>query len=430
LPFDQRPFGLHFAFGVIALFWQSVLRAATSLRAASAVLQMFQGLIPHLEQRPSANTGQMWLLRIGLYEITRPKEQADDWVWIVDHTIQIGSLKCLLVMGCHLRVWQADRRPLEHQDLEVLALEPVAESNGEVVCKQLQQLVAVTGEPRQIVSDRGSDVKSGISQFCQQHEGTAQVQDIAHEAALVVKKELEADERWGRYETALGRSKAKLQQTALAHLIPPRAKAKARYMNLEELVAWGQKTLTYLDAPTKVETPAVPQEEFEERLGWLRPYREALAEWGGVMAVVSQTLVYVRKHGYHADAEQELAVQHPPATETSMPGRVATALRQVVATESAKARPGERLIGSSECLESLIGKGKRLEGQQSKGGFTKMVLGMAAAVVKPTQEYLTAALAKIKVKDVYQWCKSHLGESLQSLRRKAFASPKPGTKRG
>jgi hypothetical protein len=37
-------------------------------------------------------------------------------------------------------------------------------------------------------------------------------------------------------------------------------------------------------------------------------------------------------------------------------------------------------------LESLIGKGKRLEGQQSRSGFTKMVLGMAAAVIKPTTE--------------------------------------------
>jgi hypothetical protein len=62
-------------------------------------------------------------------------------------------------------------------------------------------------------------------------------------------------------------------------------------MKLEALVALGQKTLTYLDAPAKVETPAVPQEEFEKHLGWLRPYRETLAEWGGVMEVVSRTLV-------------------------------------------------------------------------------------------------------------------------------------------
>src|SRR5437867_2006491 len=95
-----------------------------------------------------------------------------------------------------------------------------------------------------------------------------------------------------------------------------------------------------------------------------------------------------------------------------------------------KAKPGERLIGSSEILESLIGKGKRLEGQQSKGGFTKMVLAMAAVVVKPTKEYLASAFEQVKVKDVYAWCHTKLGQSLQALRRKALAPTTAGTKTG
>ena len=50
-----------------------------------------------------------------------------------------------------------------------------------------------------------------------------------------------------------------------------------------------------------------------------------------------------------------------------------------VAEQSQAARSDERLLGSTECLESLIGKGKRLEGQQCRNGFTKMILGMAAS---------------------------------------------------
>jgi len=365
-----------------------------------------------------------------LYEVTRPKEKADDWVWIMDHTVQIGKVKCLLVVGCRLQAWQAEPRPLAHDDLQVLALEPVQESNGAVVEQQLEQLVAVTGVPRQIVSDQGTDLHNGIGAFCQKHEATVPVHDIAHQAALIVKHELEKDERWASFVSAMGRTKAKLQQTALAHLTPPSPKAKARYMNLAELVGWGSKTLAYLDAAAKVETPPVAEAVFSEKLGWLRDYEAALAEWDGVMAVVSTTLTYVRAHGYHAGAEPALAGFLPRADEASMRGRVALALRQFVATESAKARPGEHLVGSSEVLESLIGKGKRLEGQQSKGGFTKMVLGMAAAVVKPTRDYLASALTHIKVKDVYAWCRSKLGPSLQALRQQALGRTLAGTKTG
>jgi hypothetical protein len=82
----------------------------------------------------------------------------------------------------------------------------------------------------------------------------------------------------------------------------------------------------------------------------------------------------------------------------------------------------ERLIGSSECLESLIGKGKRLEGQQSRSGFTAMVLAMAAAVVRPTRTVIEEALAAVKVKDVANWARNKLSLSVQARRRLAFQS--------
>lgn len=372
----------------------------------------------------------MWLLRLGLYEVTRPKEKADDWIWLVDHTVQIGTTKCLLVVGCRLAVWQAQRRPLEHTDFAVLALEPVVQSDGSVVEQQLEMVAQQTGIPRAVVSDHGSDLKRGIEAFRAKHSETASVYDIAHKVALVVKKELEGDERWGRFLQESGQAKQRVQQTPLAFLTPPSPKEKARYMNLEELVGWGQKALAYVNSPRPVGGPAVEPEKLAEKLGWLRQYRKALREWQDVMSVVSTTLTYVRREGYHLPASRQLARRLKRVTHGAMSGRVADALVSFVAEQSACVKRGERLIGSSESLESLIGKGKRLERQQSKSGFTKMVLSMAAAVVKPTKENITAALEAVKVRDVIAWCGSKLGVSVQSQRCQAFACASPGTKPG
>jgi hypothetical protein len=41
--------------------------------------------------------------------------------------------------------------------------------------------------------------------------------------------------------------------------------------------------------------------------------------------------------------------------------------------------------------------------------------------VEPTKEYLTEALATVKTQDVLTWCQTHLGISVQSQRRQAFA---------
>jgi hypothetical protein len=422
-------FGHTYSAEAIRLFLQLVLKAACSLRGASAVMGLLIDLIPEFTRRPAANTGQMWLLQIGLYEIQRPKEQADDWVWIVDHAVQLGTVKCLLIVGCRLSAWRAANRPLEHEDLSVLALEPVQKSDGLTVAQQLEATTAKTGiVPRSIVSDQGSDLKRGIAIYRQSHPETLATPDVAHQTAIQLKREMDADPRWTKFIVAAGQAKQRLGMTDLAHLVPPTLRSKARYMNLGELIAWGHNTLRYLDDPQPVAEHVLDHAMLTAKLGWLTEYRAALAEWHTTMTVVSTTLSYARSAGYHHGAAAELGPCLLPAG-SEMAQRVALRLIEFVALHSAAARPGERLIASSECLESLIGKGKRLEGQHSKSGFTKMVLGLAASVVKPTYEYLTAALTHIKTQDVMDWCETHLGISLAAQRCQAYA-PSRGTKSG
>ena len=50
--------------------------------------------------------------------------------------------------------------------------------------------------------------------------------------------------------------------------------------------------------------------------------------------------------------------------------------------------------------EALIGRGKRLEGQQSQRGFTRYVLGLAASVVTPTAEHLPPSVQAKRLRDL------------------------------
>ena len=206
----------------IGLFLNLVLDGPVSLRGASRALELvLSRLFGPALAIAGANTGRLWLLRLGLYELTRPKEKADDWVWIVDHTIQISSVKCLLIVGCRLEVWQQQRKPLEHHDLQLLALEPVETSNGEVVCQQLERTVELTGVPRAIVSDGGSDLTRGISLFRQEHPRVAPCYDIAHKMAIFLKKTLTNDPRWQEFLKKMSQCKKQFVKSSLAFLTPP-----------------------------------------------------------------------------------------------------------------------------------------------------------------------------------------------------------------
>jgi hypothetical protein len=406
---------------LIGLFLQLTLYAPVSLRGTSQALAIvFAYLFGPRFAIANANTGRLWLLRLGLYELTRPKEKADDWVWIVDHTIQISSLKCLLIVGCRLEVWQQQRKPLEHHDLQVLALEPVEKSNGEVVFQQLEEAARITGVPRAIVSDGGRDLTRGISLFHEEHPGVAHAYDIAHKLAIFLKKILTNDPRWQDFLKQMAQCKKRFVKSSLAFLTPPMVPDQARYMNLEGLLNWATRVRDFMDNPTANDGSLVEPWRVNLEFAWLRDFDEPLAEWQELMQVVETTLHFVRWEGYHRDAHCELHARLIFHAEHPLSRQLCEQVVNFVAEQSLAAKPDERLIGSSECIESLIGKGKRLEGQQSRSGFTAMVLGIAAAVVKPTQQVIESALAAVKTTDVTAWARNKLGLSVQARRRLAF----------
>lgn len=74
-----------YSVGNVKLFIDLVLSDATSLRGASRAAKRVMSALQLPLDVPQWHTGRLWLLRLGCYELTRPKEKADDWVWIVDH---------------------------------------------------------------------------------------------------------------------------------------------------------------------------------------------------------------------------------------------------------------------------------------------------------------------------------------------------------
>lgn len=425
--------------GLIQLFLNLVLTSAVGLRGAASVLRVMSPLFPNDEQAPSPNGGQMWLLRVGLYELRRPKEQADDWIWIADHTIQIGRVKCFVIVGVRQSAWEAKRAvedqpaALTHHDLSVWMIEPVEKSDGPTVASQLNELSRQTGViPQAVLSDCGADLQSGIAQFCVEHAQTVALKDIAHALANAVKRELNDDPQWAAFLGDASRAKAQLRQTKFAFLLPPELKAKARWMNLDPLLTWSRKALTFIATPRPVPGVSWEAEELEQKMGWIRGYQEPLAMWSYMLEVVATSLQYIREHGYHANAKAELAIELADvlAASESPASRVAERILTFVQEQSSQLRMDERLPGSSEVLESLIGKTKQLEGRQSKSGFTKMILGLAASVSKITEGNVNAALSAVKVRDVMDWVQKQLGTSVQAQRYLAFAPVTPGTKLG
>lgn len=407
--------------GLIGLFVDLVLSAPVSQRAAAAVLKRISCLEPGCKRLPCANSGRLWMLRLGLYELTREKTRADDWLWIMDHTVQLGPWKCLVIVGLRLSCWDR-KRPLEHKDLTLLNLTPMKHSTGPAVAEQLIRTVEQTGVPRAVLSDEGGELISGMELFREQvaaARDVPHVHDIKHKVAALLKKALHSDETWQAFVTQTNRTKLQVTLTDLAFLTPPSLKNKARYMNLDTLVNWGQRALAFLDQPRDHPGHPVDREKLEQKLGWLRKYRQPLATWQNLLQVGGAAETYVRGAGYHAHAVVELDRVLTPVARGEASLRLKAGLLTFLGQQIRDLPEGQRLIGSSEVLESLLGKYKRIQATHSKGGMTGALLNIGATLLNKTPAVIQQALAAVPVKQVNEWVRDKLGLTIQA--QQAFA---------
>lgn len=367
------------------------------------------------------------MLRIGLWALLRRKSIADDWVWMIDHSIQIGQCKCMVVLGVRLGALPANR-PLAHEDMELIALAPMIQSKKESVAVCLEEAVSQTGVPRAILTDHGADLHGGVELFRRDHPETIELYDVKHKAACLLKARLVRDEQWKSYASELGKAKFAMQQTEMASIAPPSQRTKSRFMNLAGLVSWGRSMLVLVDDPSRLEDSGITANRVQAKLDWIPEFRDPLDQWAGYHEQIGATLEFIRDRGLYVGAGVELANWLPAAS--GEVGGLREELIAFVTRESSKARIGERLPGSTEVLESCFGKLKALESDQSKSGFTGLVLSLGAMVSKHTAETVREALEHCQSSDVWNWCNKMLGQSVQSRRAQAFLALDGATKTG
>ena len=249
-----------------ALWLNLVLTAHSTLRGASAVWNVVRPFVPALPEAPDWTTGRTWLLRLSCDQLRRPKDRATDWIWFIDHTVQIGPQKVLLILGIRASGLPVDR-PLQLSDLEPIALVPTRRADTAHVHEALQKATAETGVPTAILGDHAAELVGGIARYRQDHPQTRALYDLKHKAACLLKRRLEADPRFAEYSRQMAQCKFQVAQTELDFLVPPSGRRKARFMNLEKFVGWGRCTWQVLERDLPDECPHVRRERLELKLG-------------------------------------------------------------------------------------------------------------------------------------------------------------------
>ena len=421
----EKTVGSYFEVRTIVQVVLFVVEGAIAMRAASRITIIInQCNGQDCFDTPSHTTVQNFLLRIGLFVLRYLVERQSDWIWIVDHTHSVGTTKCFVVVGIRLSEYRKLNRALQHSDLSVLDLLPVEQSNGEIVSKQMSALCNKFGIPLAILCDRGSDLNKGVNLLQQTHPDVVLLYDVVHMVARMTEAILKKEPNWDAFCVASSHCAHEIRQSKISHLKPPRTKTKARYMNISQEIRWGARALLVLDRVRDGKLNArqstrLPKDLVVSKLQWLDSYRESITAWEKISLMGQEVITTVRRLGYSMQTKNQLN-EKLGTTDNAACREWVKRIMQDIEQQCLAANMHQTLPGTSEILESLFGKMKRLLSGNHSGttnSLTVQLLAMVTCTVLLTQTLVREAIATCRIKHLKEWAKDKLRESNNWARR-------------
>jgi len=391
--------------------------------AATALKIVFDWL--GIEARiPSWDSMRCWSCRVGVAKLQEPVEEADDWIWMADHSNQIGTEKVLQILGIRASQLPEPGQTLRRQDMRVLAVVPGTSWKREDVRREYGKLAKRIGSPRYLLTDGAVELRESADVLETPGKKLTVLRDMKHYAANTFEKLIGKSDRFSRYLSQLGRTRSAIQQTELSHFTPPPQKPKARFMNLGPTLRWGQMISHHLSDCHSKSRQGIAAQRVNDKLGWVRDFRADLACWNRCQEVMQASLKFINQQGVHRGAAATLkelldclASEHQHC---ELSATMTSKLIKFVEESEAELGDGERAWLSTENLESSFGLFKRLEGQHSNGGFTNLVAAMPMLLTDWTAELVRNSLLAVSVNQMKQWVREELGTTLTSKRVTAY----------
>lgn len=467
---------------VIQLALEQFLKSLNSFRGCLRYFEVFAQFFSL--PTPSFSSIRNWLLRAGLYELQKKPEKRNDWIFIADMTIKLGTAKCLVILGItKATLKEVMARPgfkgLTHKDVEVLSVEILFQSNGEIIEQCLNELSQKIGVPIQIIADHGSDLSKGIRLFILKNPNVIDTHDVTHYMALKLEKELESDERYQSFLKHCSETRTNVQQTPLNALMPPPQRPKSRYLNVESLVPWAKQfpdleecspffrlesnkfkelepklddtTGTKLKAlvnktysskqsfsealslclePHSFEkyqeiiysASSVEPERLVEKFGWLEEYRPDIMVYSRMLDIVHLAERQLKRHGLNQESKARFLENTKHQQLTPRLQKFKDSVSDYFCFEGAKIPIAETLYPSSDILESIFGKYKIFSGESPIPEVSELVLTIPLCTINITSSFVKQAMENVSIRDVDIWVNQAFGGSTLSRKKAIFGT--------
>jgi len=377
------------------------------------------------KQAPSHVTIRNWVLKIGYYELTQKKEKADDWIILLDHSIQFGCEKILVVLGIRERDFLKLKRPLQYTDLRTLQIVNKNSWNGKLVADELKKLEAKMGKFKYAVGDYGSDLRKGLVLSMIPH-----VHDLSHLIALISEKLYENDNRFMEFKSKMSNMRSNFSQTDIAAIVPAKGRKKSEYQSFDKIIKWGNAALNLIN--NKLNSPeqiSYLQEYFETKtldrikteLSWICHYSELITELSEINHSIKEVEAELKHNGL-----SKLSLKKCEKIVAKLKSNMGKKFKKILLlkiNEQIQLLPNiKTILFSSDILESIFGKYKNRVSENPMASITSLMLIIAAFTCDLTEENVMQSIENVKLSDIKKWSDENIPISLFKQRKVLLAA--------
>lgn len=405
----MHPFGYSYSFSVIQFCIALKLCSSVSFRSISKIILSMNLYLNCSYRAPSHATVLLWVKKYGLCQLSRKRQKADDWVVILDESVQFGQNKLLLVYG----IRHSDInffRALNFSDLTPLAIISKSTWSGDAIAGQLELIENEIGKIKYAVADRGNSIKKALKT-----KGIYHVYDITHGISLIVEHIYKHDPEFKAYTKRMAHLRGAQALGKMSHVLPPAQRSKARFMNLRPVSDWGISVLNVLEnGPDTLKAEKI-------NLNWVMGYKEIILELALLNQMINSIQLLLKTKGLStatlSECGKELLKANTPRLHL-FTRNLSDYLHQMWTNRPMKDL--NCLLCSSDIIESAFGKYKYYIHTNPMVGITNLSLTLAAFTGKLTLEEMKEAFQSTKVDHVKKWTAENIGQTTMAKRFAVF----------
>jgi hypothetical protein len=342
-------------------------------------------------------------------------------VAIIDASIDIGLSKVMVILRVPLDALARRGSAVTLEDCEVVGLKVGPTWNSTTVADMLEATFEKGGTPVAILKDAGTDLAGGVKLW-RSRAGTGSVkvvEDIGHVAANALKREFQCSNAFLAFLTYVRSATAKLWQSDIAFLAPPRLRTKGRFQSITRLARWASRIRPLLGGKGGVEQGTIA-DRLRRLAGGLAQHAAFLERFTLACEVVEKCLEVFKNKGMNQASYREAtsALARLPRA-SGVRKRLERWCRRQLSIQARLGVGQMALPVSSDILESLFGKFKVVLARNPKSEFNRTVLAIPALCGTPTNADVEQGLRAVTHRDLQTWEREHVPQT-QRRARMAF----------